>query len=82
MSKNEIKDFQTSPMTPPYFPIPSQSTERAVQVVSKASQIVFGHEKRDGYTIGIIAHREIMPIFKTKRDIVHTLDYSNVLLDE
>ena len=72
LSKKEISNFKKSPMTVPYFPIHTQSTERAVQIVSKAAQTVFGFEKRDGYIRGIIAHREILPVFKTKKDILKT----------
>ena len=32
-----------------HFPIHSQSTERAVQHVSKACMLVYGQEKRDGF---------------------------------
>ena len=37
LSKKEISNFKESPMDVPYFPIHSQSTERAVQIVSKAA---------------------------------------------
>ena len=39
---------------------------------------VFGHEKRDGYVRGIIAHREILPVFETKKDILHMFSSDNV----
>ena len=37
LSKKEISNFKESPMDVPYFPIHSQSTERAIQIVSKAA---------------------------------------------
>ena len=65
-------------MDVPYFPIHSQSTERAVQIVSKAAQTVFGNEKRDGYVRGIIIHRDILPVFETKKYILHMFRSDNV----
>ena len=71
LSKEEIRNFKDSPMNVPYFPIHSQSTERAVQIVSKAAQTVFGYEKRDGFVRGMLAHREILPVFDSKKDILN-----------
>ena len=66
LSKKEISNFKKSLMTVPFFSIHTQSTERAVQIVSKAAQTVYG------YIRGIIAHREILPVFNTKKDILKT----------
>ena len=57
-------------MIAPDFPIHTQSTERVIQVVSKAAQMVYGDEKRDGYVRGMIAHREVFPAMHSKKDIL------------
>ena len=69
-SKNELLMFKDSPMIAPDFPIHTQSTERVIQVVSKAAQMVYGDEKRDGYVRGMIAHREVFPVMHSKKDIL------------
>ena len=70
MSKQQLNEIKKQPKMPPNYPIHTQSTERAVQEVSKASSAVFGQEKRDGYVRARIAHREIVPIFHSKQDIL------------
>ena len=44
----------------------------------RAAQTVFGHEKRDGYVRGIIAHRDIFPVFETKKDILYMFSSDNI----
>ena len=61
-------------MTRPHYPIHSQSTERAVQEVSAAAARVYGADKRDGYVRARIAHREIIPVFHTKKDAMVIFD--------
>ena len=70
MSRDEIEELRSKPLEAPDFPIHTQSTERAVQLVSQAAQAVFGPDRRDGYVRARIAHREIMPVFRSKRDIL------------
>ena len=52
------------------FPIHSQSTERAVQHVSKACMLVYGQEKRDAFVKGMLAHREHFPVFDSKKNLI------------
>ena len=66
MNKNTLKSFKDSPMEVPHFPIHTQSTERAVQHVSKACMMVYGQDKRDAFIKGMIAHREMYPVIKSK----------------
>ena len=73
MSKDEIEGLRSKPLEAPDFPIHSQSTERAVQLVSQAAQAVFGQERRDGFVKARIAHREAMPVFHSKKDIVKSM---------
>ena len=49
MSLDTIKSFRNSPMKVQHFPIHSQSTERAVQNVTKSCMHVYGQEKRDSF---------------------------------
>ena len=71
MSKDTIKSFQNSPMKAPNFPIHSQSTERAVQNVTKACMMVYGQDKRDAYIKGMLGHREIYPVIESKKDLIN-----------
>ena len=70
LSREEIKSFKDSPMSVPYFPIHTQSTERAVQLVSDAATKVYGHEKRDGFVRGVISHRELYPVIESKKTLL------------
>ena len=71
LSKEEIRSFKDSPMRAPDFPIHTQSTERAIQIVSKAAMNVYGQEKRDGYIRGMIDHRELFPVLQNKKTLIH-----------
>ena len=73
MSKDEIEGLRSKPLKAPDFPIHSQSTEKAVQLVSQATQAVFGQERRDGFVKAKIARREAMPVFHSKKDIVKSM---------
>ena len=70
MHSDTIKSFHEFPLNVPYFPIHSQSTERAVQHVSKASMAVFGQDKRDGFVKGMLAHREKYPVIGSKKTLI------------
>ena len=68
---DEIKKLVETP-----FPMHThtQSCERAVQEVSKSSEAVYGEDKRDGWVRARIDHREILPVFNSKKDIVKTMN--------
>ena len=51
------------------FP-PSLNTPNPVQEVAKASKEVHGEVRRDGWVRARIAHREFMPVFASKKDIM------------
>lgn len=70
LSSETIKSFRNGPMKVPHFPIHSQSTERAVQLVSKACMLVYGQDKRDAFVKGVLAHREQFPVFDSKQNII------------
>ena len=71
MTKSEIESLRISPLKLPHVKIHTQSTERAVKCVTEAAKSVAGHQARDGYIRARLHHREAMPVFKTKRDIVN-----------
>ena len=72
LSNSEIKKFMNRPYDPPKFSCHTQSTERCVKLVSEAAAAVCGQEARDGYIRARIQHREAMPVFKAKKDILAT----------
>ena len=53
------------------FP-PSTFPPRAVKLVTEASAAVCGQDSRDGFIRARIHHREEMPVFRTKADILAT----------
>ena len=69
LTQSELTKVLESPLDIPYYPLHSQSTERAVKQVTEAAAAVCGPEKRDGYVRARVAHREIMPVFQSKKDL-------------
>ena len=69
LPKSELRKVLETPLDIPYYPLHSQSTERAVKQVTEAAAAVCGPEKRDGYVRARVAHREIMPVFQSKKDL-------------
>ena len=49
-----------------------QSTERCVKLVTEAADSVVGQERRDGFIRSRVHHREQMPVFRTKEQIMNT----------
>ena len=72
MTQNEIEYIKKVPLTLPPVKIHTQSTERAVKSVTEAAKAVAGCHARDGYIRARIHHREVLPVFKNKRDILKT----------
>ena len=70
LSSESIKSFRSAPLKVQHFPIHSQSTERAVQHVSKACMLVYGQEKRDAFVKGMLAHREYLPVLDSKKKLI------------
>ena len=70
LSKDELKQIKEVPFSVPQFPIHTQSTERAVQAVTKAAAQVYGEVKRDMLVRAQIAHRKLLPVFKTKKNML------------
>ena len=72
LSKKEIKGFLTNPFKPPMFSSHTQSTERAVKLVTEAASSVCRQEARDGFIKVRSKHRQVLPNVETKRDILKT----------
>ena len=69
LNSEQLKDIIDTPMVVPYFPAHTQGVERVVHEVTVASASVYGFERRDDFIRGRAAHRELMPVFTTKRDL-------------
>lgn len=50
------------------YPCHSQSVERAIKLVTSASSMVCGNERRDGVIRSTLESRKNMPTFETKKD--------------
>lgn len=67
---DQLQQFLSKPMQVPTFPVQHQSVERCVKEVTAAAQQVVGHDRRDGYIRARAAHRDTMPTFASKRDML------------
>lgn len=70
LNLTELEEIKNTPINVPAFTQHTQSCERAVQEVAKASKEVHGEVRRDGWVRARIAHREFMPVFASKKDIM------------
>ena len=78
MKSHEIKKLVQTPSPMESYSTHTQSCERAVQEVSKASEAVYGEDKRDGWVRARMSHREILPIFESKKDIVKIMSHTQL----
>ena len=72
MSRSEIESFKDHAYEAPKFSSHTQSTERCVKLITEAAAAVCGMEARDAYTMARIQHRESLPVFTTKKQILAT----------
>ena len=72
LSREEIQGFLEKPYQVLEFSSHTQSTERCVKIVTEAAAVVCGEEARDGYIKGKLDHREAMPVFTTKKQVLST----------
>ena len=73
MTISEIESLVDHPLGIDPYSTHTQSCERAVQEVSKATTSVYGEDRRDGWVRARVDHREMMPVFTTKKHIVNAL---------
>ena len=74
LSDKELMDFRVVPFEEPNYPLHTQSCERTVKQVTEASASVCGWERRDGFERARIANRELMPVFRSKKDVAPMFD--------
>ena len=72
LTKDELREILDTPFKVPKFSLHTQSTERCVKMVTEAAASVFGQSRRDGFIRSRIHHREEMPEFRTKSQILKT----------
>ena len=70
MSKNELLNLKLAPMEVVNFPAHGQAIELCVRKVTRASASVFGQESRDGFIKATLAHRNILPVNHSKKDLI------------
>ena len=70
MSRSEVESLVDFPLSVPHVKIHTQSTERAVKCVTEVAKAVSGAQARDGFIRARLHHREVLPVFKNKRDIL------------
>lgn len=67
-SNEEVHQIEVQPLVVPKYPCHTQSVERAVKVVSEASQAVYGIDQRDGFIRQRLYSRLRMKTFSSKQD--------------
>ena len=69
---DELNNLISNNLILPIYLIHTQSTERAIKSVTEAAAAVIGEDARNGFVRARIHHRTMMPVFKTKKDILNT----------
>ena len=59
LSRDKIKEFESSPMIVPKLPVHGQSMEHCVKEVTAAAEAVYGYDRRDGFIRARLEHRDI-----------------------
>ena len=68
LSADEVDSTLQQPHIFPSFPVHTQSVERAVKLVSEASLIVEGAERRHGQILSVMEARMIWLAFENMKD--------------
>ena len=74
LSRAEIEAMRDIPLSVPPFSCHTQSTERCVKLTTEAAASVAGQEARHKFIISRICHRNTVPKFKSKSDILSTFN--------
>lgn len=69
MTNDDIRSFSQVPMPAPHFPVHTQTVERCIALLTKACNSVYGYERRDGFMVATMAHRQVLPVFRSKHQI-------------
>ena len=70
LSDKELRKIEEAPLLLPDFPVNTQAVERAVRVVTEASEKVQGEEARHGCIAARLKHRKQLPVFSSKKDFL------------
>ena len=70
LKKAEIRDIISNPLQIDYFPLHTQSTERAVKLVTEAASSVCGAEKRHGFILSRIESRKAVSSYDSKKNLM------------
>ena len=70
LSTAEIKNIIGTPLQVVGYPLHTQSTERAVKLVTEASCTVCGVKKRHGYILSRVESREDVPAYDAKKNLL------------
>ena len=69
LTTHQLQTLVDEPMNIPYRPVHGQSMERCVKQVTRACASVFGSAARDGFVRAGVAHRQMVPKNRTKKDL-------------
>ena len=72
----QLEDIEKTLLDIPFYYLHTQSCERAVKLVTKASESVCGWVKREGFERAQMKHRDLMPVLKSKKDFMHVYSKS------
>ena len=70
LTAEDLSNFREEPLKTPSVKIHTQATERAAKQVTEAAAAVVGFDARDGFIRARVHHREELPEFKSKKDIM------------
>ena len=69
ITEEQLRGFESTPMSVPHIPVHGQSMERCVKEVTAAAEAVFGYERRDGYIRARLEHRKLTGgLLRSKKD--------------
>ena len=71
LTKETLHTLTDTPLVVPPFPCHTQSVERLLKQVTRASAAVAGHNSRDGFIRVSAKSREKLPKFESKKDFVN-----------
>lgn len=71
LNKLKIENIVSNPLRTEYFPLHTQSTERAVKLVTEAASSVCGFEKRHGFILSRIESRKSVCSYDVKKNMVN-----------
>ena len=71
LDQDQLLDVKFIGIDLPEYDCHNQGCERCVKKVTAASETVFGYAAQDGFIRGRALHRQLMPSFKSKKDVAN-----------